>query len=140
MKRSVLLCAVAMVTFGVFACGAWAQELRPTPAGRMPAPSTQACPTTPEMWFYEQYRSDYLNPETMVRHKAQIRTQQRIARLESQKWFGVSIARPTWASDPIHADGGVRWVGNSANYPNRWVGVGGTTIYNTQWSLSNILP
>jgi len=75
---------------------------------------------TPEMWFYEQYQTNYANPKARVHANAAFRAKQRTLRMESAKWYGISNARPVVSSDPIHADSGPRWTSGNANYPNRW--------------------
>lgn len=75
---------------------------------------------TPEMWFYQQYQTNYANPQARVQANAAFKAQQRTLRIESAKWYGVSNLRPSLTSDPIHADAGARWTSGNTNYPNRW--------------------
>jgi hypothetical protein len=79
---------------------------------------------TPEMWFYQQYQREYLDPKLAVRKKAEFRSQQRKRRLAAQRWFGYSPQRPLASSDPFHGDYSPRWTSNNAVYPFRWSGVG----------------
>ena len=71
---------------------------------------------TPEMWFYSQERSRYDNPKAMVRRKAEIRAAERVARIESQRWFGMEKSRP-WANPtPVMGSYSPTWAGNSNNF------------------------
>ena len=79
---------------------------------------------TPEMWFYEQYRSDYLDPKMAVRQKAEFRAAQRQKRMAALKWFGFSNQRPRASSDPIHGDYSPMWSSNNPARPLQWSGVG----------------
>jgi len=83
---------------------------------------------TPEMWFYEQYLSQYQDPKVAVRLKAEFRSAQRQGRIAARRWFGLSNARPTASSDPIHGEYSPRWTSNNGHYPNRWNGRGGTIV------------
>ena len=48
---------------------------------------------TPEMWFYEQYMHQYLNPKMAVRANAEFKAEQRQRRLAAMQWFGFSNSR-----------------------------------------------
>ena len=52
------------------------------------------------------------------------RAQERIRRIETMRWFGLSNQRPQVSVDAIHSDYAPRWTSNNTFYPNRWVGVG----------------
>lgn len=78
---------------------------------------------TPEMWFYEQAMRQYNDPNLAVRRAAEFRAEQRMRRIESRKWFGLSNARPTAGVDPVHGDYSPGWTSNSF-YPYRWMGGG----------------
>ncbi len=79
---------------------------------------------TPEMWFYQQYRSDYADPKMAVRKKAEFRAEQRQRRMAALKWFGFSNQRPNCSSDPFHGDWSPSWKSNNSFYPSRWQGTG----------------
>lgn len=83
---------------------------------------------TPEMWFYEQYRSDYRDPKMAVRKNAEFRADQRRRRLVALKWFGFSNQRPQCSSDPFHGDWSPGWRSNNTFYPSRWQGTGPSWI------------
>jgi len=77
---------------------------------------------TPEMWFYQQYKNDYLDPKMAVREKAEFKALQRQRRIAARKWFGFSNARPTHSTDPFNGDFSPRWTSNNPFYPFRWQG------------------
>ncbi len=79
---------------------------------------------TPEMWFYQQYYRDYLDPKMAVRRNAEFRAAQRRRRVASLKWFGFSNQRPRASADPLHGDWSPTWVSNNGTYPFRWQGIG----------------
>ena len=79
---------------------------------------------TPEMWFYQQYRSDYEDPKMAVRRNAEFKADQRRKRLAAMKWFGFSNQRPNCTSDPFHGDWSATWRSNNSFYPSRWQGNG----------------
>jgi hypothetical protein len=84
---------------------------------------------TPEMWFYDQAMRQYKDPKMAVRAKAEFQAQQRMRRLESMKWFGLSNSRPRASSDPYHGDYSPGWTSNAGYYPWRWSGVGPSAFY-----------
>ncbi len=79
---------------------------------------------TPEMWFYEQYQQDYLDPKMQVRKNAEFRASQRRARLAAMQWFGFSNSRPRVGTDPFHGDYAPTWTSNNTAFPFRWTAVG----------------
>jgi len=79
---------------------------------------------TPDMWFYQQYMQEYLDPKLAVRRNAEIRADQRLRRVESMRWFGLSNERPQASADPQHGDYSPGWVSNNTWYPERWTGMG----------------
>jgi hypothetical protein len=80
---------------------------------------------TQEMWFYDQAMRQYRNPKAAIRARAEYRAAQRIRRLESMKWFGMSNSRPVANPDPFNGDYAPRWTANPGYYPSRWNGVAG---------------
>jgi hypothetical protein len=85
--------------------------------------STGELKATPEMWFYEQAMRQYKDPKAQVRAREEFRTQQRIRRLESMRWFGFSNSRPQASGDPWNYDYSPHWVSNPGYFPSRWNGV-----------------
>jgi hypothetical protein len=113
-----------------------------TPPARVPAPapvpSASAAPrihvsagelvATPEMWFYEQSVRQYNDPKWMIRQKAAYQASERLRRLESQKWYGYSSARPVAGTDPIHGDYSPSWTSGNVYHPFQWSNGGIPTI------------
>jgi hypothetical protein len=100
---------------------------QPTPAQRL-GPDTAISPgeltPTPEMWFYEQNRRDYLDPQLAVRRNAEYRAARRLERMAAMDWFGFSNQRPQVNPDPFNADWSPTWTSNNGVYSFRWNGVG----------------
>ena len=74
---------------------------------------------TPEMWFYEQERTRYEDPNGAVRRKAEARAAQRAGRIASMKWYGMSNSRPVVGTTPVQGTYSPSWVSNTAD-PFRW--------------------
>lgn len=83
---------------------------------------------TQEMWFYEQYQKQYLDPKTAVRQKAEFRSSERQRRIAALRWYGFSNQRPMVGADPIHADYAPHWAANNVNLPYRWNGPCSSTV------------
>jgi len=92
---------------------------------QVPLATTSLTPT-PEMWFYEQQRQDYNNPELTVRRNAEQAAAQRRARLASSAWFGVSNSRPMAYTTPHMYHYSPTWAGNS-RFPYLWGSSSGST-------------
>lgn len=113
---------------GQVALAQQAGDLEENHSGQEPAwnaTSVGQVEPTPEMWFYEQYRQQYQDPQAVVREKAEFRAAQRQRRLAARRWFGLSNARPRANSDPFHGDYSARWTSNNGFYPSRWAGGSG---------------
>lgn len=67
---------------------------------------------TPEMWFYQQEIKRHDDPKLAVRRKAEYRAAQRAMRIESQKWYGYSAARPLASVTPFNSVYSAGWIGN----------------------------
>jgi hypothetical protein len=85
------------------------------PAGQSTAPSLSAPPVTPELWVYSQEQQRHDDPAQAVRRKAELKADQRLARLESLKWYGQSNSRPDASPIPFMGVYSPTWVGNSWN-------------------------
>jgi hypothetical protein len=72
---------------------------------------------TPEMWFYEQERLRYEDPNTVARARAEYEANQRQARLAALKWYGMSNSRPQAGTDAHNS--APKWTGNMA-FGNDW--------------------
>ena len=96
-------------------------------AAATPAPQREAVPErtsvslsqTPEMWFYEQERSRWEDPQSAVRRNAEARASQRANRIASMRWYGMSNSRPSANATPLYGTYSPTWVANSFD-PNRW--------------------
>ncbi len=76
---------------------------------------------TPEMWFYEQERRRWDDPQTLVRAHAEEKAAQRRARLAAMAWYGLSNSRPQVSPDPTDNPYAPHWRSNSYQ-PAEWVG------------------
>lgn len=137
MKRVFVAASVILMSAAVSAFGQQGTQATQRPGtGTPPAPKMSVSSAakmsispgevapTPEMWFYEQYKSDYQDPKLAVRQKAEFRSEQRLRRLAAAKWFGFSNQRPNCSSDPFHGDWSPAWASNNWFYPQRWQGSG----------------
>ncbi len=85
---------------------------------------------TPEMWFYDQAMRRRSDPHVLVQEKASYDAAQRQRRLATQRWFGISNARPSANVTPTMGTYSPSWVSNTAN-PMQWSGQNNTnTVYN----------
>ena len=76
---------------------------------------------TPEMWFYEQERHRWEDPQTLVRASAEERAAQRHARIAAMAWYGMSNARPNVSPDPTDNPAAPHWRSNGYQ-PAEWIG------------------
>jgi hypothetical protein len=79
---------------------------------------------TPEMWFYEQERRRWEDPQTLVRANAEERAAQRHARIAAMSWYGMSNSRPNVSPDPTDNPFAPHWRSNGYQ-PAEWVGGAG---------------
>src|SRR5258708_22588223 len=75
---------------------------------------------TPEMWFYEQERHRWEDPQTLVRASAEERAAQRHARIAAMAWYGMSNARPNVSPDPTDNPAAPHWRSNGLQ-PTGWI-------------------
>ncbi len=52
-------------------------------------------------WYGEPTSPVHVTPRMIIQQKAQLRAQQRIARMESLKWYGFSASRPLYNATPF---------------------------------------
>ena len=64
------------------------------------APELAMTGQTPEMWFYEQERNRWEDPQEAVRRNAEYRAAQRAYRMASMQWYGMSNSRPQASVSP----------------------------------------
>jgi hypothetical protein len=85
---------------------------------------------TPELYLYLQDQKRHDDPQQAVRRKAEFKAAQRMNRMATMKWFGMSNARPQAAAVPMMGVYSPAWIGNGYD---RYDWVGGTypsaTIY-----------
>jgi hypothetical protein len=91
---------------------------------------------TPEMWFYDQAMRRRSDPHQLVQEKAGYDAAQRQRRLATQRWFGISNARPSANVTPLMGNYSPTWVSNTAN-PMQWSGQNNT---NTVYSVGRSQP
>ena len=70
---------------------------------------------TPEMWFYEQMRNDYNDPELQARRRGEAHAAERRARLAARQWYGVSNSRPMANVTPFMYYYSPSWGSNTGN-------------------------
>ncbi len=126
MKRLLIVFALPVLLSGAIAL---AQRPAATGLGLDSVVTPGELKATPEMWFYDQAARQYRDPKMAVRAKAEFRNDQRMRRIESMKWFGMSNSRPQANTDPYHGDYSPRWVSNPGYYPWRWNGVAQAGVY-----------
>ncbi|MDZ4819680.1 MAG: hypothetical protein SGJ20_11980 [Planctomycetota bacterium] len=119
MKRLIL----ALVAIPCLSVPVWSQS--PTENPDKIKIATNEVNATPEMWFYEQERRRYEDPQAAVREVAQQRSAQRRARIAAMKWYGMSNSRPIASPDPVHGTYSPRWVSGGFN-PSLWQGPSGS--------------
>jgi len=118
------------LTLGLTAIAATADAQQPQPPVRpskkaaldshIPISLGQLAPT-PEMWFYDQAMRRRSDPHAMVQERASYDAAQRQRRLATQRWFGISNARPSANVTPLMGAYSPTWVSNTAN-PMQWSG------------------
>ena len=125
--RTLAFLALVMTSLGVRA----QEPTRVASADVSPPVSSSIAPleTTPEMWFYQQSMRLYEDPKVAVRRKAEFAAAQRQQRLATQKWYGISNARPTVNATPWGSLYSPTWTA-SASRPYGWI-PSGRTVYVT---------
>ena len=100
-------------------------RLPPTPAPTVGIPSStlSAPQITPEMWMYLQEQQRHDDPAQSVRRKAEYKADQRMARINTAKWYGFSNSRPEASSIPFMGDYSPGWVGNGLSR-YQWIAAG----------------
>jgi len=93
----------SVLTGGLICCETTqAQEADTRAVGRQ---GEGAAAFTPKLasdkeWYYGP-TSQQAEPKTLGRQRAEFRAQQRLARMESMRWYGFSASRPTAAGMPF---------------------------------------
>ena len=83
-----------------FVWTATAEAQQSSTATRAASSSDSTLMPTPEMWYYQQERERYEDPQLTVRRKAEFRGEQRRLRLVTRKWYGHSPERPLVHATP----------------------------------------
>ena len=97
------------------------------PTSPYATPTLSAPPVTPELWVYAQEQRRHDDPALSVRRKAELKADQRLARLAAQKWYGYSNSRPEASPIPFMGQYSPAWVGNGWNRYD-WYDVGGPSL------------
>ena len=121
MRRSINSALAVILLTGALSTTAFAQSNSPSdlpPSDAINLPS--GVEATPEMWMYLHEYKRFQDPKESVRNNAIMRAKQRQARLESQKWYGLSKSRPSANAVPqMSLHYGQQW-GGLAWSPNQW--------------------
>lgn len=78
---------------------------------------------TPEIWLYSQEMRRHDDPQQAVRRKAEFKAEQRLHRMATMKWYGMSNSRPQASAVPIMSVYSPTWVGNGQDRFD-WVAFG----------------
>jgi hypothetical protein len=125
MNRTFLALTIVLVS-GSLASAQQPAKIQPgRGTGEQPVVTPET--VTPDMWYYSQEMRRHDDPKQAVRRKAEFVTQQRMRRIESMKWFGMSNARPYASTTPFMDQYSPAWIGNGY-HPYQWVGVGSPVI------------
>lgn len=89
--------------------------------------SNQQPALSPEMWYYQQQLERYDDPKVAIRRNAEFQAQQRMARLETMRWYGYSPARPTASPTPFTSVYSNAWRA-SFHRPYAWYTAGRPTV------------
>jgi hypothetical protein len=115
--KKLSLAAFLFVT--ILALPTWAQ----TPATKPPVSMSiraSGDAAKSEVKPYQPYQRQNLDAQSMVQQKAEYRANQRMLRVASMQWFGLSNARPQVTPDPVDDEYAPRWVSNDSMFPQRW--------------------
>ncbi len=99
-------------------------QLRSQPAPvetQAPVPQISPEAMTPELYLYLQDQKRHDDPSQAVRRKAEFKASQRMNRMATMKWFGMSNARPQAAAVPMMGVYSPAWIGNGYDRYD-WVG------------------
>lgn len=103
--------------------------------GDLPPLSESTISSHPEIYLYLQAMKRYDDPSHAIRRKAEYKASQRIGRIESSKWFGISNARPQANPVPMMGTYSPVWTGNTGN-PYEWSAITATP-YTNVWVNRN---
>lgn len=78
---------------------------------------------TPEIWLYSQEQRRHDDPQQAVRRKAEFKAEQRLHRMATMKWFGMSNQRPQASTVPMMGVYSPSWTGNGQDRYD-WAAIG----------------
>lgn len=79
-----------------------------------------------ESWYESSTQQP--TPRMIIQQKAQVRAYQRMARIESMKWYGMSASRPLASTTPFMGIPSPRWQ-MPGGRPFAWTPYRGTSVY-----------
>jgi len=117
--RILLAIAMAVAAFGAI----------PSSGSRGQEPEAKAfdTPQSVDMWFYQQMLERYDDPKVAIRRKAELRSQQRRARIAALQWYGMSKSRPQAAPHPFTSMYSPTWQASRLR-PYAWFSTGRSPI------------
>ncbi|HTN75710.1 MAG TPA: hypothetical protein VL096_10710 [Pirellulaceae bacterium] len=83
--------------------------------GVRPGAAAETRQITPEMYRYLADLQRYGGPTDLTRQRAQLKAQQRMERMASAKWYGMSNSRPQASATPFMGSYSPTWSSNSPN-------------------------
>jgi len=79
-------------------------------------------------WYSDEPTTVQVTPRMIIQQKAQARAYQRMARIESMKWYGMSASRPQASTTPFMGIPSPRWQ-SSPGTPFAWTPRRATNVY-----------
>ncbi len=70
----------------------------------------------PEVYLYMQAMKRYDDPQQAIRRKAEYKASQRMGRISSSKWYGVSNSRPMASTVPMMDAYSPHWTGTGSSF------------------------
>ncbi|MFO0886461.1 MAG: hypothetical protein U0894_20160 [Pirellulales bacterium] len=80
----------------------------------------------PEIYLYMQAMKRHDDPQQAIRRKAELKASQRMGRIASSKWYGISNSRPMASTVPTMGLYSPYWAGNGAS-PFEWSASSGSS-------------
>jgi hypothetical protein len=109
----------AFVLVTILALPAGAQ----TPTARSPMSLSIHAPSdavAKQSSSYQPYQQQIQDAHALVQQKAEFRANQRMSRIASMQWFGLSNSRPRVNPDLLDDDYAPQWVSNNPAFAQRW--------------------
>ena len=110
--------SAAFLFVTILALPAWAQ----TPAVKPPLSVSIRTPSdvAAKAPYQAAYQQQIQDARSLVQQKAEFRANQRLYRISSMQWYGLSNSRPRVNPDLLDDDYAPQWVSNNAAFPQRW--------------------